>query len=95
LSSVPEPASWAAPLPDFSRAAIKHRVRIGAHVFNINISDVQRQVPYEPDTHLIQIGIYYDDRPLTAMDLGLRSADACANIWAFLTNRINETVVQF
>jgi hypothetical protein len=95
LSSQPEPASWAAPLPDFSRAPINHRIRIGEHVFRVVVSDVQRQVPFEPDTHLVQIGIFYGARPLTALDLGLRSADACANVWAFLTNRLNETVVQF
>src|SRR5262252_64660 len=92
---MPEPAAWAAPLPAFSQAAINHRVRIGAHVFRVVISEVQREVPREPDTHLIQIGVFYGDQPLTAMDLGLRSADACANVWAFLTNRLNETVVQF
>ena len=90
-----ERASWAAPLPDFSQPAINHRIRIGAHVFCIAISAVQRDVPSEPDTHLVQIGIFYGQRPLTALDLGLRSADACANVWAFLTNRLNETVVQF
>jgi len=95
LSFHPEPASWPAPLPDFSDAAISHRIRIGSHVFRVSLSHVQRDVPREPDTHLIQIGIFYGDRPLTASDLGLRTADACANVWAFLTNRLNETVVQF
>jgi hypothetical protein len=95
LAQVPEPASWAAPLPDFSQAPINHRVRIGSHAFRVAISDVQRHVPFEPDTHLVQIGIFYGSRPLTPFDLGLRSADACANVWAFLTNRLNETVVQF
>jgi hypothetical protein len=94
-AALTERASWAAPLPDFSQAAINHRIRIGAHVFRIAISAVQRDVPREPDTHLIQIGVFYGQRPLTALDLGLRSADACANVWAFLTNRLNETVVQF
>src|SRR5206468_4793586 len=59
------------------------------------ISGVQRDVAREPDTHLIQIEIDYANLPLTAQDLGLRSADGCANVWAFLTNRLNETVVQF
>lgn len=95
LSSVPEPAQWAAPLPDFSRAAIDHRIRVGSHVFEIYVSDVQRTVPFEPDTHLVQIGIFYSEQPLTPSDLGLRSEDACANVWAYLTNRISETVVQF
>lgn len=92
---MPERAAWPAPLPDLSQPAINHRIRIGAHVFRIAISDIQRDVPREPDTHLVQIGVFYDDRPLTAMDLGLRTDDACSNVWAFLTNRLNETVVQF
>jgi hypothetical protein len=95
MSSLPERAEWPAPLPDLSQPAIEHRVRIGAHFFGIAISEVQRDVPREPDTHLIQISVSYANRPLTALDLGLRSADACANVWAFLTNRLNETVVQF
>jgi hypothetical protein len=95
VAQLPEPASWAAPLPDFSQAAINHRVRIGSHIFRVVLSDVQREVALEPDTHLVQIGIFYGSRPLTAQDLGLHSADACANVWAFLTNRLNETVVQF
>jgi hypothetical protein len=82
-------------LPDLSEAAINQRIRVGGHVFRVAISRVQRDVPREPDTHLIQIGIFYAERPLAAYDLGLRSADACANVWAFLTNRLNETVVQF
>ncbi|MBV9581875.1 MAG: hypothetical protein JO057_25110 [Chloroflexi bacterium] len=95
MAQLPEPASWVAPLPDFSQAAINQRIRVGEHVFRIAISDVQREVPREPDTHLVQIGVFYGNRPLTALDLGLRSADACSNVWAFLTNRLNETVVQF
>jgi hypothetical protein len=92
---MPEPAQWPAPLPDFSQAAIAQRVRIGDYVFHLSISDVQREVPREPDTHLVQIGVFYGDQPLTAADLGVRTADACSNVWAFLTNRLNETVVQF
>jgi hypothetical protein len=88
-------SSWAAPLPDLSQPAINHRVRVGERVFRIVISDVQRDVPREPDTHLIQIGVFNGTQALTAYDLGLRSADACANVWAYLTNRLNETVVQF
>jgi hypothetical protein len=89
------PQPWAAPLPDLSHPALTHRFRIGAHVFKIAISAVQRDVPREPDTHLIQIGVTYGDRPLTAYDLGLRTPDSCANVWAYLTNRLTETVVQF
>ncbi len=86
---------WPAPLPDLSRPALSHRLRIGAHVFKIAISAVQRDVPREPETHLIQIGVTYGSRPLTAYDLGLGLPDACANVWAYLTNRLTETVVQF
>jgi hypothetical protein len=95
VAFMPERGSWAAPLPDLSEPAINHKIRIGAHVFRIALSAVQRDVPTEPDTHLIQIGIFYGEQPLAAYDLGLRSADACANVWAYLTNRLNETVVQF
>ena len=95
MPSLPERGSWAAPLPDLSQPAVNQRIRIGAHVFRIAISTVQRDVPSEPDTHLVQIGVFYGERPLAAHDLGLQSPDACANVWAFLTNRLNETVVQF
>ncbi len=95
MTFLPERGSWAAPLPDLSRPAINHRLKIGNHLFRVAISNVQRDVPREPDTHLIQIGVYYGEQILTAYDLGLRSADACSNVWAYLTNRLNETVVQF
>jgi hypothetical protein len=97
VASTPEPGSgaWAAPLPDLSASAVRQRLRVGPHVFTIAISPVQVEVPFEPDTHLVQIGVFYADRPLTAHDLGLRSPDACTNVWAYLTNRLTETVVQF
>src|SRR5690348_12750917 len=92
---MPERSSWAAPLPDLSQPAIDHRIKIGAHVFRILVSQIQREVPREPDTHLVQIAVRYGQAFFTAHDLGLRDPDACANVWAFLTNRLNETVVQF
>ena len=92
---MPEPGSWAAPLPDLSQPAIDHHIKIGSHVFRVLLSHVQREVPREPDTHLVQIGVRYGEAFVTAYDLGLRSPDACANVWAYLTNRLNETVVQF
>jgi hypothetical protein len=95
VAFLPERGAWAAPLPDLSQPAIDHHIRIGGHRFRIAISSVQREVPREPDTHLVQIGIFYGEQPLTPHDLGLQSVDACANVWAYLTNRINETVVQF
>jgi hypothetical protein len=95
VSEQPERAAWASPPPDFADAEINHRFRIGEHVFRVVVSPVQREVPLEPDTHLVQIGIFYGERPLAAADLGLRTEDACSNVWAYLTNRLNETVVQF
>jgi hypothetical protein len=95
LAFLPEGGSWPAPLPDLSEPKISQRLRIGAHVFRVAISDVQRDVPREPDTHLVQIAIFYGDRPLAPYDLGLRSAEAGAHVWAYLTNRLNETIVQF
>jgi hypothetical protein len=99
LESELEKATWAAPLPDLSstHAALRQRVRIGGTTFRIAISPVQRDVPLEPDTHLVQLGVFRDgsDQPLVAADLGLRSEEACANVWAYLTNRLTETVVQF
>ncbi|MBV9356158.1 MAG: hypothetical protein JO023_11600 [Chloroflexi bacterium] len=89
------PVTWAAPLPDFGSAAVRHRVRIGDSVFRLDISAIQREVPREPDTHLVQLGVFRADQPLTAADLGLSSPDACASAWAYLTNRLTETVVQF
>jgi hypothetical protein len=91
-----EPAAgWASPLPDLSQPAVSQRIRIGPHVFRIAISGVQRNVPLEPNTDLVQIAVWYGDQPLTAYDLGLRSAEAGAHVWAYLTNRLTETVVQF
>jgi hypothetical protein len=89
------PGEWAAPLPDLSQPGVSHRLKIGSHVFRIAISSVQREVPREPNTHLVQLAVFYDNQPLTPYDLGLRAPEACANVWAYLTNRLNETVVQF
>jgi hypothetical protein len=86
---------WASPLPDLSRPAVSQRIRVGEHVFRILISGVQRNVPFEPDTDLVQIAVWYGDQPLAAYDLGLRSVEAGAHVWAYLTNRLTETVVQF
>ena len=95
MSFLPDRGSWAAPLPDLTQPAVNHRIRVGERVFRIAISPVQRDVPSELDTHLVQIAVFYDERLLTPLDLGLDEADACANVWAYLTNRLNETVVQF
>lgn len=91
--SAPE---WAAPLPDFTRAAVTHRFKVGEHRFRIALSAVQHSVPFEPHTDLVQMGVFYgENQPLTAYDLGVRSPEAAANLWGYLTNRITETVVQF
>ena len=45
MSFLPEPASWAAPLPDFSDAAITHRIRIGSHMFRIHLSQIGGLTP--------------------------------------------------
>lgn len=90
-----ESTSWAAPLPDFSDAPVKQRIKVGTHVFQLAVSAVQRNVPLEPDTHLVHLAVTYGGRPLTASDLGLTTPDACANVWAYLINRLTETVVQF
>jgi hypothetical protein len=86
---------WASPLPDLSQPAVGQRIRIADHVFQIAISGVKRHVPFEPDTHLVQIVVSYGEQPLTAYDLGLRTVDAGTHVWAYLTNRLTETVVQF
>ena len=89
------PPRWAAPLPDFTNAAVKRRIRIGSNVFQVLVSPVQREIAGEPDTHLVQLAVTYGGRPLAARDLGLNTPDACSNAWAYLTNRVTETVVQF
>jgi hypothetical protein len=91
----PEPGQWVAPLPDLSKPAAKRRMRIGERVFDVLVSAVQHEVPREPNTHLIHLGVFLDGQPLTAFDLGLNTPDAGSEAWAYLTNRLNETAVQF
>jgi hypothetical protein len=95
MSSTSEPVGWTDPLPDFSQAPIRQRVKIGGHDFRIAVSAVKQEVPFEPNTHLVQVAAFLDDEPLTAWDLGIRAPEACANVWGYLTNRLTETVVQF
>lgn len=89
------PFEWSAPLPDLSRTAIRQVVRIGGQKFGIAVSPVQRDVPGEPDTHLVHLRVTVAGQALTPLDVGIRTPDACATAWAYLTNRLNETVVQF
>lgn len=90
-----QPEAWAAPLPDLKQPALSRRIRIGSHVFQIAISRVQHTVPFEPNTHLVQFALLYGGQPLTPWDLGLRAQEAGTHLWAYLTNRVTETVVQF
>jgi hypothetical protein len=86
---------WAAPPPDLSQAPVRQSFKIGPHRFKILISHIQEHVPLEPHTHLIQMQVLYGDRPLAPADLGLTQPDSSANVWAYLTNKVNEIVVQF
>jgi hypothetical protein len=86
---------WRAPLPRFEQPAIRQRFRIGTREFRIQVSEIKRDVAYEPDTDLIHLSVEYGQQPLTPIDLGLIGVDAAANAWAYMTNRLNETVVQF
>jgi hypothetical protein len=89
------PVTWGAPLPTFEGAAITQRLRVGPHEFHLFISPVQREVPGEKDMHLVHLAAHYGGQPLVPNDLGISTPDACANAWAYLTNRLTETVVQF
>ena len=92
---LPSEADWPAALPSFDSAPIRQRLRIGPYTLQVMVSSVQREVPLEHDTHLVHLAALYDGRPLTPCDLGIKSPEACANVWAYLTNRLTETVVQF
>ena len=96
VAPLPERGSWAAPLPDLSRPAINHRIRIGAaRVSHRHLRRPARRRARARHRTWCRSASSTATRPLAPHDLGLRSADACANVWAYLTNRLNETVVQF
>ena len=95
MSTQPEPLDWPAPLPDLSHAALTQVIRVGDYSFQVAISEVDKSVPFEPETHLVQLIVRNNGIPLPPYDLGLRTPDSSANVWAYLTNRLNETVVQF
>lgn len=90
----PPTPTWAAPLPDFSAAALSRRLRIGGHEFQIQVSPVRRGVEAEADTDVIQLQVLYAGRPLAPADLGLDGA-ACLNVWSYLCNKLTEAVVDF
>ena len=55
--------NWPAPLPEFEKLAIRQRFRIGHHEFRLFVSDIQREVQYEPDTDLIHLSVEYGGQP--------------------------------
>ena len=87
-------AGWAAPLPDFSRAAVSTRLKIGDHTFGLLVSGVIADPPGEPDTDLVQLMVTLDGRPLTLHDLGAATA-RCSALWSLLCSRLTELTVDF
>ena len=87
-------AGWAAPLPDFSRAAVSKRLRIGRYAFHLLVSDVIADPPGEPDTDLVQLMVVLDGRPLTLRDLGASTAH-CSTLWTYLCSKLTELTVDF
>ena len=87
-------AAWAAPLPDFSRAAISTRLKIGDRAFGLLVSEVTADPPGEPDTDLVQLMVTLDDRPLTLHDLGAATS-RCSGLWSLLCSRLTELTVDF
>ncbi len=84
---------WRAPLPDLDHPAISQRLRIGERAFTVRVSPIT-QVADEPDTELVHVWTLFEDRLLTALDLGVKEP-GCAHVWAYLTNRLTETVVDY
>jgi hypothetical protein len=87
-------AEWAFPLPDFSEPAVDTRLRVGTRVFHILITPVITEVPFEPDTDLVQLMVKLDGEPLTLRDLGAESA-RCPTLWSFLCSKLTEATVDF
>ncbi len=60
------------------------------------VSGIQRTVEGEPDTHLVQAAVLREDgQALAEFDLGIQNPEGGATAWAYLTNRLTETIVQF
>jgi hypothetical protein len=85
---------WSFPLPDLSEPAVDTRLRVGTRVFHIRISNVITDVPFEPDTDLVQLMVTLDDEPLTLRDLGAAPA-RCSYLWSFLCSKLTEAAVDF
>ena len=86
--------TWPTPLPDFSRAAISTRLRIGDRAFGLVVSELMRDPPGEEDTDLVQLMVTLDGRPLTLRDLGAATA-RCSALWSLLCSRLTELTVDF
>jgi hypothetical protein len=87
-------AGWVAPLPDFSRAAVSTRVKIGQYAFHILVSDVVSDPPGEDETDLVQLMVLLDGRPLTLHDLDAATA-RCSGLWSYLVGKLTELTVDF
>ena len=85
---------WSAPLPDFSKPALRRRVRVGRHIFTLQLTAVLHEVEGESDTDLVHLAVLYKARPLTPSDLGVRGG-LCASLWSYLCNKLTETTVDF
>src|SRR3954451_23818419 len=85
---------WPAPLPSFENPAIARTLRIGGRDFTVQIAPLQRDVPLEPDTDLVQLQVIHQGRPLALADLKAPS-DSCLHLWSYLCNKLTETVVDF
>ena len=85
---------WSFPLPDLSEPSVDSRLRVGTRVFHIRISNVITDVPFEPDTDLVQLMVTMDDEPLTLRDLGAAPA-RCSYLWSYLCSKLTEVAVDF
>jgi hypothetical protein len=85
---------WSFPLPDLSEPAVDSRLRVGTRIFHIRISEVDTEVPFEPDTDLVQLMVTLDGEPLTLRDLGADPARG-PTLWSFLCSKLTETTVDF
>jgi hypothetical protein len=86
--------TWPAPLPDFSRAAVSRRLRIGEYDFHVLVSPVLRGIDGETNTDVVQLQVLHGGQPLAPADLGL-DGPACLNVWSYLCNKLTEAVVDF
>ena len=86
--------TWSAPLPDLTRPAVDVRFKIGPYPFHLLVSPVQRDIPGEPDTDLVQLMVLLTGKPVTLHDLGASPAIA-SELWSYLCSKITELAVDF